>query len=294
MNDLQIFLFKHKILSYFFALMISYIMFSPIVLGSLYDRLLFYPDKKYYQQIEALLNEIITPLGIVKEDVYIPVQNQANIHAWYFKKPSAKLTFLISHGNAGNICYRLHLLKALLPYGSVLLYDYEGYGKSGGEPSRQSIFADGLAAYDYLVKQQSVNPDDLILYGESLGCGVSCEISKARKVGGMILQSGWSSLYNVAQDKFLLFHLYPDYFFAQPHFDNVAILMRPHAPLLLIHGLQDKILPCRYSEEIFAKAYKPKQLVLLPNAGHNDIGEVDAALYAQSISNFLRTYCGYS
>jgi len=250
MNVFKNFLSKHTILSYLIALAISYILFSAVILG-FSDRLLFYPDHKYHEEIEEPLQKIIAPFKIVKGDVFIPVQNKNRIHAWYFKKPSAKVTFLISHGNAGNICYRLQLIKTLLPYGSVLVYDYEGYGKSEGEPSRKVICEDGLAAYDYLVKQQSVKPEQLILYGESLGCAVSCEISKSRKVGGMILQSGWTSLLNTARDKYFLLKLYPDCCFAPPYFNNMDVLAKAHPPLLLIHGLKDRILPCRYSQELF-------------------------------------------
>lgn len=289
MNNLKNFLSKHKIVTYLIALAISYILFSAIIFG-FSDRLLFYPDDKYHPEVEERLQKILAPFKAVKNDVFIAVPNNNRIHAWYFKKPSAKMTFLISHGNAGNICYRLHLIKTLLPYGSVLIYDYEGYGKSEGSPSRKAACEDGLAAYDYLVKQQFVKPDQLILYGESLGCAVSCEISRSRKVGGIILQSGWTSLLDVARDKYLLFRLYPDYCFAQPRLNNMDVLAKAHPPLLLIHGQQDKILPCRYSQELFSSACEPKQIILLPNASHNDIGSVDSPLYTQSIGHFLRTY----
>lgn len=271
------------------ALIISYILFSPLVIGSFYDGLLFFPDRKYYPEVDEQLEKIMTPLKVTKEDIFIPVRNKS-IHAWYFNRPLAKKTFLISHGNGGNVCHRLYLIKALLPYGSVFVYDYEGYGKSEGTPSRQAICADGLAAYDYLIKQKFVRPDDVIVFGESLGCSVSCEISKYRKTGGIILQSGWTSLLKAGRDRIFLLRLYPDCFFKSPYLDNEAALCRPHPPVLLIHGQKDKILPCRYSQELFVKACEPKQLVLLPNASHNDIGIVDSDLYAQAIHRFLQTY----
>lgn len=276
-------------LSYLIALAITYILLSPFIIAPVYDWLLFFPDREYHSEVDAQLQKIAAQFQATKQDVFILVSNGRKIHAWYFKKPAAQKTFLISHGNGGNICYRLSLIATLLQCGSVLIYDYEGYGSSEGKPSRQAICADGLAAYDYLIARQNVKPKDVILYGESLGCAVTCQISKYRPVGGMILQSGWATLLEAARDRFILPRLYPDYFFAQPRLDNISVLSRPHPPVLLIHGQQDNLLPCRYSQELFAKACEPKQLVLLPHASHNNVGEVDGPLYSQSILNFLQS-----
>ena len=286
-NRYKSFLSKHTILSYLIVLVITYVLLSPLMLAPLYDWMLFHPDREYHFAVDKPLQKIAAKFKTHKQDILIPVSNKRKIYAWYFREPTAERTFLISHGNGGNICYRLALISALLKYGSVLIYDYEGYGKSEGVPSRQAICADGLAAYDYLVNSQHIRPKDVILYGESLGCSVSCHISKYRPVGGLILQSGWASLLEAARDRFILPRLYPDCLFAEPLLDNTVVLKRPHPAVLLIHGQQDKILPCRYSQELFAHACEPKQLVLLPNASHNNIGIEDNSLYFQSILNFL-------
>jgi len=288
-DNFKTFLIKHKMLTYFIALLATYLLFSPYVIGPIYDRLLFFPDRNYHPEVSQPLQKIQGGYASILNEVFIPVSDKIKIHAWYFKRSDADKTLLVSHGNGGNICYRLPLVESLLKFGSVLIYDYEGYGKSTGTPSRSAICADGVAAYDYLVKEQGVKPKDIILYGESLGCGVSCEISKLRQVGGIILQSGWASLLSAARDRMVLPRLYPDWSFGQPYMDNMAVLKKPHPPLLLLHGELDNILPCCYSRLLFAKACEPKKLVLLPHASHNNVVEVDHLLYLQSISDFMKS-----
>ena len=278
---------KNRIVIYLIGFAITYIMLSPLVLSPFYDYLLFHPDHKYHNEVDKPLHELATKFKATKQDLYIAVSEHKKIHAWYLKEQNAKRTFLISHGNGGNICYRLELIASLLKYGSVFIYDYEGYGKSDGIPSRSAICIDGLAAYDCLTKQYSIKPSQIILYGESLGCSVACQISKSHPVGGIILQSGWASLLEKARDLFGLLRLYPDWMFGEPLLDNVAVLSKPHAPLLLIHGEQDKVLPCRYSLELYAKACEPKTLTLIPKASHNDVTDADPVLYSQALNNFL-------
>lgn len=88
---------------------------------------------------------------------------------------------------------------------------------------------------------------------------------------------------------FKLLWLYPDLFFSPPLMNNVEVLSRAHRPLLIIHGEQDTILPCRYGKELYAKACQPKQLLLLPNASHNNVGFVDVELYLKGIQDFLKS-----
>jgi fermentation-respiration switch protein FrsA (DUF1100 family) len=271
------------------GLLTLYILLSPVVAAPLYNFLLFRPDRTTYN-LDTVFSQIETAFKTKKQDVWIVPPDSNKIHAWYFSLPNARRTFLISHGNAGNIAHRSILIATLLKSGgSVLIYDYEGYGSSEGKPSRPAVVEDGVAAYDYLTKVKKIAGKDIILYGESLGCGVSCQISKQRQVGAIILQSGWTSLMAAARDRLKLLWLYPKFCFSEPSLDNLAVLTQKHPPLLLIHGKKDNILPARYSEELYAKACAPKQLLLLPDAEHNDIGIVDMPQYFLGISKFLTT-----
>jgi len=223
-------------------------------------------------------------------DENFTARDGTKLHGWYIKVPHAQKTFLVSHGNAGNLAYRLKIIDALAASGSsVFVYDYRGYGKSEGQPSPEGIADDGIGAYDFLVKEKSVCPDNIVLYGESLGCAVSTIISQNRPVCGIVLQSGFSTVVEAARDKLPFYHLYPDDSFPQRFLDNVTAYKKKHPPLLLVHGERDWVLPCRYSKQIFDSAIEPKQLVLLPNAAHNDVYGIDAAIATSALKTFVQS-----
>jgi fermentation-respiration switch protein FrsA (DUF1100 family) len=262
-----------------------YILLAPIVATPLYDKLLFYPD--YPVRYDEKEYQLQTLHGCTKQDLHIETPNGQTVHAWFFRNPHASKVVLVSHGNASNISNRKALADDLLQLGvSVLLYDYRGFGLSEGEPSIPNICEDGLSAFDYLCAQQHYAPKDIILFGESLGCAVSCRISSKRKCDGLILQSGFSSLRAISGEKFAFLQAYPDVLYPAPALDSLAILKTKTVPVLFIHGEQDETIPCAHSKLMFASVKEPKQLLLLPNSGHF-IAEEDHDQFMNSLRTCL-------
>ncbi len=251
--------------------------------------LLFHPEKDTQanpQELSAIKSRYNTNWT----DETFKAQDGTKLHGWYVLVPNAKKTFLVSHGNAGNLAYRLKIINAIAASGnSVFAYDYRGYGKSEGEPTCEGIAEDGLGAYDFLVKDKSVKPEDIVLYGESLGCAVSTIVSQNRPVSGIVLQSGFSTILEAARDRLPWFKLYPDETFPQRFLDNVTAYKQKHPPLLIVHGMKDWILPSRYSQEIFDEAIEPKKLVLLPNASHNNVFEADGEIVDGALRDFVNS-----
>jgi hypothetical protein len=197
---------------------------------------------------------------------------------------------LVSHGNGGNIAYRLPLAFNLLQSGvSVFLYDYEGYGASEGSPSIEAICKDGLSAYDYLIAVKKYQPANIIGYGESVGTGITSYIASQRHFTGIVLQSPYTSLIQAGCDSLPWLRLYPHFLFPKPELNNVEIFTHPHPPLLIIHGKRDSILSYHYSEQIMKRALPPAELVLLPHAGHNDAPSVDKDLLMPALKAFWKS-----
>ncbi len=250
--------------------------------------MLFHPEKDAVADAEQV-KAIKQKYKLTWTDAYFPSKDGTRLHAWYITQPGAKKTFLISHGNGGNLAYRLPIVEALASTGeSMFFYEYQGYGKSDGKPTPEGIVKDGIGAHDYLVNEKKVSAHDIILYGESLGCSVSTAIAQARPVDGIILQSGFSTITEAARDHLPWFRLFPDEAFPQRFLDNVTAYKTEHRPLLLLHGKNDWILPCRYSEQIFASAIEPKQIVLLPNCSHNDVFGQSKAISTKAIDDFVK------
>lgn len=252
--------------------LLLYVLLSPMVAWPLYSALLFHPDRRTHD-ISVAMKLLKDFYKAEREDVSFRSANGRTIRGWYFEKPDAKRVFLVSYGRGGNMHRRLNLARVLLQAGgSVLLYDYEGYGLSEGTPSLDSVCDAALAAYDYLVEQKHVKGKNIIGFGESFGTGVTGQLVRNRELGGAILLSGYSSLLRAGRDALPWLHLYPDALFPEQMLDNVAVFSQPHPPLLIVHGKCDNLLSFHNAEDLFAKATPPKMLLAVPDGKHCSFG----------------------
>lgn len=264
----------------------TYVLISMLAVSPLYRFFLFVPlpagEEYRFKQLE----------GIPKEDIYVKTDGGPTLHGWFFQNKGGQgPVILVSHGSMGNISSRVNLAKALLSTGSsVLLYDYEGYGLSSGQPSLQALCIDGTKFYDYLVQEKKYDPSRIVLYGESLGCAASCKIAAARKCAGMILQSGFSSLVAVARGMYPLLNFWPESAFPQPAMSNSEMLSAPHPPLLIMHGKFDALVPLCHAERNYAAAANPKELILFERSGHIDLVEGEKAKFVSVVQKFMGKY----
>lgn len=263
-------------------LLIYYILLSPIVAAPLYNTLLFHPSMAGNYDAHNIV-------GVKIENVYFKSKNGADLHGWSLPAAKAKGAVLISHGNGGNLTNRMPLIAMFLRQGwSVFIYDYQGYGRSTGTPSVQNMRDDSLAAFDWLQSNKHYQDQDIVLFGESLGTGIACQLSEGRQVAGVILQSAYTSLRDLAREKIFWLRFYPDAMFAKnDQLNNLEVLVKPHAPLLLIHGERDKVIPIAYSQKLNEIAPPIKMFVRLPEAGHNDIYDINFDQYTASVNRFL-------
>jgi hypothetical protein len=238
---------------------------------------------------ESPLFKIPSIINIPKQELKIATVGGAKLDAWYFKAPGSSKVVIVNHGNAGNLLNRLFIAKSLLQSGvSVIIYDYRGYGRSEGALSLAGLKDDALAVYDYTKDKLGYQPQQIVLYGESIGGGISSRVAEQRKVAGIIMHSPFTSLPNVAQDGALLLRLYPDWAFPQPDYENLSYVRGAHPPLLILYGDKDHLVPPAQSHRLFTEASQPKTVVMVPGAGHNDMIDVNEKLYNESIDAFLR------
>lgn len=224
-----------------------------------------------------------------KQDINFSNSNGDTLNAWFIKSPGSKRIVLIHHGNAGNIINRLLIARDFLQLGiSVFVYDYRGYGASTGKPTVAGLIEDGEAAYDYVAKNLGYKPDDIIVYGESIGTAVACRVAQDRPCKAIVLQSGLTSLPDVAYDGVCWLRLFPKWVFPNPHFDSAAIIANLKEPILFIHGMKDKTIPDHHSKDLSALAKNPQnEIVFLPDAGHNDVQSADEPRYFEALSKFV-------
>ena len=198
------------------------------------------------------------------------------IHGFYFHKPGSSYTVILHHGQGGNLTAHFGLAKTMLLAGfSVLIYDYQGFGMSGGNASNKAMLDDGIAAYDFLVNNKHIEPSKIIQCGFSLGSAVASHVAQHVPCAAVILISPYTSINEVAVERIPLYRLYPDFLFPHPDMGSVAFMRSNKIiPVLLIHGANDPIIGAHHAKEFDQMAQCPHWLVIEPKAHHGDFSTV--------------------
>ncbi len=255
------------------------------------------------------------------QDVQIPVGNNVDrLHGWWIPAltPHEKFsalpnepvrilkspkTILYLCGRAGNKTRYNYITraKALHQLGfDVLIVDYRGYGLSGGMwPSEAQVYEDSQAAWNYLTQVRGIAPAQIYVYGESLGGAVALDlVAKHPDVGGAIIQSSFTKMAEVIKLKEWLWLLPIDLILTE-RFDSLSKVRSLNAsnnaskakshqiPILFIHGTADDVVPARMSQQLYDAAPEPKQLLLVPGAGHYRIYQPGSNSYLKAIQKFI-------
>jgi len=261
---------------------IAYIaIWAPAIAMPLYNMALFQP----WKYPVGLYDKPIA-CGIKPEDVYFKNASGNKLHAWLYKVPHAKKIFLVNHGNGGNLSIRMELAGKLLKTGnSVFVYDYQGYGRSDGTSTMATICDDGLAAYNYLTNDLHYDPNQIILFGESLGSVVAGDLAGHVKCAGVILECPLYSVLRRGNELIPMTRFYPDWMWPKGGLDNSKVFAKAHAPLLIISGTKDNVIPVGHADDLYAIACQPKSYVRIEGAGHTDLS---SPLFDAGIGQFLK------
>jgi len=259
---------------------------APVVGQPLYNSMLFHPQK---YQAGDYANPTLN--GTTPIDVQFKSDSGARLQGFLYRLPDAKRIILLSHGNGGDVRDIKRLAAMLLRTGnSVFAYDYEGYGLSEGEPSLEGICRDGSAAYQYLITQEHYAPNQIILFGESLGTLVTGKLAGSVNCAGVILECPLYSIHRIGCDVVSYLDNYPDWAWTAEarQLDNSVSLKKSHAPLLLIAGTADQITPVTYADDLYALAPSPKQFIRIDGAGHGDRLMRTSPDYKRGLEQFLK------
>ena len=262
------------------------IAFAPLINRPLYNRFVSHPAK---YPIGSTWNQ--KACGITPENVYFKSDNGNKLNGLIYKLAGAKRIALISHGNSGNILQRAFLAEKLLNNDcSVFAYDYSGYGRSEGETSIEGMAQDGDGAYKYLLSQ-NYKPEQIILFGESIGTLVSGELARRHESAAVILECPLYSLRAIACKMLPYLQIYPEWLWLTPgtHFDNSSAFKNQHPPLLLIAGTADHLTPIEQSDQLFAAVSQPKQMIRIDGASHGDKVMMSSPLYKQGLAEFMKS-----
>jgi uncharacterized protein len=222
------------------------------------ERLIYFPSR----ELEATPSSI----GIEHDEVVL----DSGVHGWFLPAhPNAAFTVLVCHGNAGNISGRLDRALSFHRLGlDVFLFDYRGFGRSGGQPSEEGTYEDAVAARRYLVDERRIPPTRLILFGESLGAAVAVELALRETAAALVLEAPFTSIADMTRVAYPF--LAPFIPWVRTRYDNLTKIPRIALPLLILHGRRDPVVPFAQGEALFRNAREPKKFVAFESAGHAD------------------------
>lgn len=204
------------------------------------------------------------------------------ISALYMPNPNSKYIMIYSHGNAEDLGMIRQHVQQLYNLGfSMLAYDYSGYGTSEGSASEYATYEDIQAVYDYAITNLGSKPEQIILYGRSLGSGPSIYLASEVPVRAMILESPFVSAFRVVTYVPL---------FPIDKYNNLARINKITVPILFMHGTKDSVIPCWHGQKLYNTYQGPKQAYWVEGAGHNNIPQFAGTEYFETIKIFVSTH----
>jgi fermentation-respiration switch protein FrsA (DUF1100 family) len=264
-------------LKFLFALAAGYVLLVAVIY-LMQGRMLYLPD-----QPGRTLDATPVDAGMVYEDVSLETADRVKLHGWYIPgaKPGVLLFF---HGNAGNVSHRLESIRQFHQLGlSVLIIDYRGYGQSKGRPTENGLYLDAEAAWRYLTRTRGVEPGNIVIFGRSLGGAVAAWLAMRHEAGALIVESSFTSVPDLARE---IYPWLPVRWLSRLRHATVDYVRHVQSPVLVIHSVDDEIIPFHHGEEILAAAPEPRSFLEL-RGSHNEAFMLDESRYLNSLSEFL-------
>jgi hypothetical protein len=214
------------------------------------------------------------------EEVALTTADGEHIIAWHAAPRDNKPVIIYFHGNGGALRYRVERFRKLIRNGiGLVAVEYRGYGGSSGSPSEAGLIADGEAAYAFAAARYPAQ--QIVLWGESLGTGVAVALAAEKPVGRVILEAPFTSAAAVAAIRYWYL---PVRLLMKDQFRSDERIGKVTAPVLILHGMRDHIVPFAMGEEMFALTKAPKHIVRFLDGDHEDL-DANGALHA--VARFL-------
>jgi fermentation-respiration switch protein FrsA (DUF1100 family) len=245
-------------------------------------KLIFFPDS----YIESTPQDY----GLDYQDVWLSLRED-RVHGWWIPAAQASTPVLLYfHGNGSNngdltqLAAILHQLEV-----SILLIDYRGYGKSSPVfPNETRVYEDAEAAWQYLTQERQIKPQQIFVYGQSLGGAIAIELaSKHTDLAGLITEGTFTSIQDMAG---LMpgIKLFPLNLLVTQRFDSITKIKSLQTPILILHGTGDRTIPLWMAKKLYSAAPEPKQLKIF-QAGHNNLPELNERKYLPILRQFMQS-----
>jgi uncharacterized protein len=247
-----------------------------LALFFLQGRLLFAPSRQVWR----------TPADahLKHEEIFLNTADGGRIHGWWVPSPDACGTILYFHGNAGNMSHRVETIGRLRSWRfNVFIIDYRGYGNSSGRPSERALYHDAEAAWEFLLNQKKLKPQQIVVQGRSLGSGVAAHLAAQRQPAGVVLEAAFIDIPEIGAN---LYRWFPVRLLCRHQFPTLKNLERIHCPVLIAHSQEDELIPFYHAERLFEAANEPRFFLEL-SGGHNECVTAQGGTYERALRSFL-------
>jgi hypothetical protein len=235
----------------------------------------------YHPENKGLTPALAGLVGVTQHQLATP--DGERIVVWYAPAPHGSPVILYFHGNAGEIGDRHERFRYYQSAGfGACFVSYRGFGGSTGAPSETGTLIDAETAYQWLLGQ-GVAASRIAIVGESLGTGVAVQLAARHEVGAVALEAPFTSTADVAAR---VYWWLPVHWLMKDQYRSIDHIGQVRAPLLLVHGEADGLVPVSFGKRLFAAALAPKELHLVADGSHDAIH--DETTWAREVDFFSR------
>ncbi len=226
--------------------------------------LMYFPDRTQTPPAAAGLR--------AAETVLLDTPDGERIVAWHVPPQGERPLVLYLHGNGGSLSDRAERFRTLTADGTGLVaIDYRGYGGSSGRPTEAGLVIDAETAYAFAAARYPMQR--IAIWGESLGTGVAVALAAERPAGRLVLEAPFTSTVDLAARQY---PIVPVRWLMKDQFRSDLRIAKVQAPLLILHGERDPVVPIAYGERLFALAHEPKRMVRFPEGEHENLDRYGA------------------
>ena len=224
--------------------------------------------------------------GVPYQSSFVRTTDNLDIHVWHLEHPSPLVDVLFFHGNRGNLGTWCSLLELIQARGARLAaLDYRGYGRSSGQPSERGLYLDVEAFLDHFWEELHEPGLPVVYWGRSLGGVAAARACQKREPDALILEATFASKQR------LVGHLrYLKWIarFSDYQFPTARFLEGRTCPVLVIHALQDKVVPFLAGKELYNLLAPPKEFFQINGGGHGRVHETQPTRYWERVSDFFK------
>jgi uncharacterized protein len=235
--------------------------------------------------------ETATPrdFGVEFQSLSIATSDGERLRAWALVQPAPRAQLVYFHGNGGNLSVWAPILTGIAQQGfSVLAFDYRGYGASTGRPTERGLYRDVEAVLDHFWRSAD-RSRPVVYWGRSLGTVMATYAATIHAPAGLILEAGFPDARSLVRRSPLLAVLA---LFSTYRFPSAEFLQKIEAPVLVMHGDDDHVIPFAQGRALFDRVRGPKEFVTIPNGDHNDLTPRDPQIYWRAVYQFVERVGG--